>query len=181
MLNLAQVGFLALLVGLFPAQLKQASKMKLERSDDICSHLSPSECCEEMLKLASFRATREHLPEQASRILKIGCSVGKRSLGRGSVCTSLATSRAFSQKEVKRLCAPKQVKRRCTRSKSCQQCTKDLAALDYRGAHPACYAVTYKRRARRSSEHVVTVSGEEPPSRGDATVIVIPKRSRLLP
>ena len=187
MLNAAQVGLFALLVGLFPAQVKQAvpapvkqgSKLDVEHSDSLCQYLSPTECCEEMLKLASFRATKEHLPEQAAQILKIGCMVGKATLASESVCTNLATSRDFTQKEAKLLCAPKKVKGRCARNKQCAQCTKDLASLEYPGAHNACYAVTYMRRAR--STPVVTVQDQPVPSRGDATVIVIPKRRKLLP
>jgi hypothetical protein len=142
-----------------------------------CEGLSTKECCEQMLRLAAFKASREELPKLAIQAVRLGCS-DKRQLASQAACRGIAFSRQLSAAEVKTTCNRKTIKRRCTKDAVCKQCTSDLAKLGYSNSHWACLAVTRQKKGKSDGSRVVKLPGDENAS-PDATRHVIKRREVL--
>jgi hypothetical protein len=147
--------------------------MTIERFSN-CSGLSNNACCEQMLRLAAFKASREELPELAIQAVRLGCR-DKNQLATRAACRGIAFSRKLSAGEVKTICNKGAVKRKCNKDAVCKQCIADLAKLGYSNSHWACLAVTHRKKGKSDGSRVVSLPGDENTS-PDATRHVIKRR-----
>ena len=102
------------------AQSRPRSRMDIERSDDVCSALSPAAKAPVRL---SCKDPEQTIPENACRLIAMGRGIGAR--------------------EAADLCAPASLAKRCADDDTCRQCMSDLERLDWKASARACYALTY--------------------------------------
>ncbi len=172
-MNAIRLAFLLLPVWIFPWQISQSSKMTVERYSN-CSGLSNTACCEQMLRLAAFKASRAELPKRAIQAVRLGCR-NKQQLASRAACRGIAFSRLLSAGEVKTICNKGAVRRKCRKNAICKQCTSDLAKLGYSNSHWACLAVTHRKKGKSDDSRVVKLPGDEN-TNPDATRHVIKRR-----
>ena len=72
----------------------RASRVQIERSSDVCSALSPAECCAQMLEIAVFRATGDQVPK-AEAPVRLSCKDPDRIIP-DNACRLIAMGRGFS-------------------------------------------------------------------------------------
>lgn len=145
----------ALLISFIPAQAKQATKSTsaakqvvasqgfgVSTSGDACEHLSREECCGQMLEIAGFEAHGDQLPRLVKNTVRLTC-MGQSNVVTPQMCRSIMMTRGFDSKESSSACKQARARNRCRKDGTCNQCVSDLAKLSYRGAHNACYAITY--------------------------------------
>jgi hypothetical protein len=120
----------------------RAARMDIQRSADVCSALSASECCAQMLEIALFRATGDHVPKSAKMPLRLSCEAPRRTIPENA-CRLLALGRGLSASEATQLCAPDKLVQRCSDDAACAQCVSDLGRLAWKAPVRACYALTY--------------------------------------
>jgi hypothetical protein len=130
------------LLGLMPAQSREATRMVLERSDDVCGALNPAQCCAQMLEIALFRATGDQVPRRAKTPVRLSCEDPGRTMPENS-CRLIAMGRGFGARDAAEICAPASLTKRCTGDASCRQCMSDLGRLEWKAPQRACYALTY--------------------------------------
>ena len=176
-MNAIRLVFLFLPVCLFPWQISHSSKMTVERFSN-CEGLSNSACCEQMLKLAAFKASREQLPKRAIQAVQLGCR-DKDRLATPAACKGIAFSRQLSAKEVKTICDKGAIKSKCRKNAACKQCTSDLVKLGYSNSHWACLAVTHPKKGESDGSRVVKLPGDENNTSPDGTRHVIKRREVL--
>lgn len=172
-MNVLPLVLLFLPVSIFPWQISQSSKMTVERHSN-CEGLSAEACCEQMLRLAAFKATREELPKLAIQAVRLGCG-DKRQLATRAACRGIALSRQLSAGEVNAICNQGTVRRKCNKDKVCKQCTIEMAKLGYSNSNWACLAVTHRKNGKSDGSRVVSLPGDENSS-PDATRHVIKRR-----
>lgn len=185
MLQSALVALGAMLLSLVPAQTKQVSQAAtssakraaptfgMSTGDDACEHLSREECCGQMLEIAGFEASGDQLPRRVKGTVKLAC-MGETRVVTRQMCKSIMMMRGFDAKQVKAACKPAHARNKCRKDEPCKQCLKDLSKLSYKGAHNACYAVTFTPEEK---SRVVRI-GEK--AKGDSdTRFTITKRRRL--
>jgi hypothetical protein len=124
------------------AQSRPRSRMDIERSDDVCSALSPAECCAQMLEIALFRATGDHVPKAAKAPVRLSCKDPEQTIPENA-CRLIAMGRGIGAREAADLCAPASLAKRCADDDTCRQCMSDLERLDWKASARACYALTY--------------------------------------
>jgi hypothetical protein len=117
-------------------------RMQIERSADVCSALSPAECCAQMLEIALFRATGDQVPRLAKTPLRLSCKDASRTIPENA-CRLIAMGRGFDAREAAQLCAPGGLAKRCADDTACKQCVTDLDRLEWKAPARACYALTY--------------------------------------
>jgi hypothetical protein len=159
------------LLGVMPAQSRQASRMVLERHGDACTGLSPAECCAQLLEIAVFRATGDQVPKAAKTPVRLSCADPDRTFAENS-CRLIALSRGFNAREAGDICTPGSLAKRCSGDASCKQCMSDLDRLDWKAPQRACYALTYVPKASGDGTRVVTLGGSKAAANGGATVRV---------
>src|SRR5262245_18937616 len=128
-----------------PAQSREATKlarMNIQRSSDVCSALSPAECCTQMLEIAMFRATGDQLPKAAKTPVKLSCNDPAHTIP-DNACRLIAMGRGFSARDAAELCSPGSLAKRCSDDETCKQCMSDLDHLEWKAPQRACYALTY--------------------------------------
>ena len=128
-------------------------QMDIERSDDVCGALSSAECCAQMLEIALFRATGDHVPKAAKAPVRLSCNDPDQTIPENA-CRLIAMSRGIGAREAAELCAPATLSKRCAGDDTCRQCMSDLERLDWKSSARACYALTY---VGRSDTRVVTL------------------------
>ncbi|MEY4579623.1 MAG: hypothetical protein RL701_4326 [Pseudomonadota bacterium] len=121
---------------------RTGSRMDIQRSADVCSTLTPSECCAQMLEIALFRATGDYVPKSAKMPLRLSCEAPRRTIPENA-CRLLALGRGLSATEATQLCAPDKLAQRCSDDAACKQCVSDLGRLEWKAPVRACYALTY--------------------------------------
>ena len=129
------------------------ARMDIQRSDDVCSALSAPECCVQMLEIALFRATGDHVPKAAKSPVRLSCRDPEQTIPENA-CRLIAMGRGFGAREAAELCAPASLPKRCTDDDTCRQCMSDLERLDWKSSARACYALTY---VGRTDTRVVTL------------------------
>jgi hypothetical protein len=117
-------------------------RMQVERSTDVCSALSPSECCAQMLAIAMFRATGDQVPKSAKASVRLSCKDTTRTIPENA-CRLIALGRGFDARVAAQLCAPSEITKRCAGDTACKQCVTDLDRLEWKSPARACYALTY--------------------------------------
>lgn len=162
---------LAWLLGVMPlAQSRdaaRASKVQIERSSDVCSALSPAECCAQMLEIAVFRATGDQMPKKAKAPVRLSCADSDRVIP-DNACKLIAMGRGFSASAAAQLCAPGSLTKRCSDDATCKQCMSDLDHLEWKSAQRACYALTYVPPVETRGTRVVTL---EQQSKGNGELV----------
>lgn len=130
---------------------QHVARVEIERSADVCSALSPAECCVQMLEIALFRATGDQVPRPAKAPLRLSCLDPGRKIPENA-CRLLALGRGVSARDTAQLCAPEKLQKRCDGDASCKRCVDDLDRLAWKAPARACYALTYvaKPDARRA-------------------------------
>jgi hypothetical protein len=116
--------------------------MDIQRSDDVCSALNPAECCAQMLEIALFRATGEHVPKAAKSPLRLSCKDPEQTIPENA-CRLIAMGRGFGAREAADMCTPASLAKRCADDDTCRQCMSDLERLDWKSSARACFALTY--------------------------------------
>jgi hypothetical protein len=151
---------LAWLLGVMPlAQSRdaaRASKVQIERSSEVCSALSPAECCAQMLEIAVFRATGDQVPKRAKAPVRLSCADPDRVIP-DNACKLIAMGRGFSATAAAQLCAPGQLTKRCSDDETCKQCMSDLDHLEWKAPQRACYALTYVQPVETRGTRIVTL------------------------
>jgi hypothetical protein len=160
---------------IIPWQTHHSSTMTVERYSN-CSGLTASECCEQMLNLAAFKASREQLPNRAVQVVHLGCSE-KQQLATLAACRSIAFSRKFSASEVKSICDEKKSRRVCKKNDVCNECTVELAKLSYTNTFWACSAVTQKKGG--NSNPCVVLFPEQEKTSSDADEYVMTHQEQV--
>jgi hypothetical protein len=157
------------LLGIMPAQSREATRlahMELQRSSDVCSALTPAECCAQMLEIAVFRATGDQVPKAAKAYVRLSCQDPDRTVP-DNACKMIAAGRGFSARAAAELCAPAALTKRCTGDETCKQCMTDLDRLEWKAAQRACYALTYVPKVEERSTRVVTLEPTKKPANGE--------------
>lgn len=175
-MNAIGLVLLFLPVWIVPWQVGQSSNMTVERFSN-CAGLSTKACCEQMLRLAAFKVSREELPKLTIQAVRLACR-DKHQLASQAACRGIAFSRRLSTGEVKTICNKKTVRRKCSKDAVCKQCSSDLAKLGYRNSYWACLAVTHQKKSKADGSRVIKLPGEENAS-PDATRHVIKRREVL--
>ena len=152
--------------GLIPAQSRAVSRMVMERTDDVCAHLSPAECCAQMLEIAVFRATGDQVPKAAKSPVRLSCADPNKTFAETS-CRLITISRGFSASEAGEICAPSSLTKRCSGDDTCKQCMSDLDKLEWKAPQRACYALTYQPKVTRGTR-VVTLGNAANSSHGQS-------------
>jgi hypothetical protein len=145
---------LAWLLGLTPAQSREASLMVLEHHDDVCTALSPAECCAQMLEIALFRATGEQVPKGAKAPVRLSCADPDKTMPENA-CRLIAMGRGFAARDAAEMCTPGGLARRCADDASCKQCVTDLDHLDWKSPQRACYPLTYVTKRGEQGTRIV--------------------------
>lgn len=139
------------------AQSKQGhSRMDIQRSDDVCSALNSAECCAQMLEIALFRATGDHVPKAAKTPVRLSCQDPEQTIPENA-CRLIAMARGFGAREAADLCAPASLGKRCADDDTCRQCMSDLERLEWKASARACFALTYV--SRRDTRVALKASG----------------------
>jgi hypothetical protein len=160
---------LAWLLGIMPAQSREASRlahMELQRSSDVCSALTPAECCAQMLEIAVFRATGDQVPKGAKAPVRLSCKDPDRTIP-DNACRLIAMGRGFSARAAAELCAPGAITKRCADDETCKQCVSDLVRLDWKASQRACYALTYVPKVENVGTRIVTLEPTKKPANGE--------------
>jgi hypothetical protein len=110
------------------------------QTGEICSDLSPRECCAQRLELVGFRAQGDHLPRLVKNVVKLACGDARRVMA-PQACRNIAALRGFRSRDIDAICQPARVE--CASAESCKQCSAELQKLGYRGAHHVCRPLTY--------------------------------------
>jgi hypothetical protein len=157
------------LLGVMPAQSHEATRMvrmELQRSSDVCSALSPAECCAQMLEIAVFRATGDQVPKAAQAPVRLSCKDPDRTIP-DNACRLIAMGRGFSARAAAALCAPGPLTKRCADDETCKQCMTDLDRLEWKAPQRACYALTYVRKVENVGTRIVTLEPTKKPANGE--------------
>jgi hypothetical protein len=161
-----------------PAQTRQASSVSVEHLAP-CAGLSDAECCEWTVRTASFKVTREQMPEASARAVRLVCA-DKQQIPTQSVCKAIALTRGFCAREADLICEEKKTDKLCAKNAPCAECAQKLRKLGYRQAYWACRAATYATEKKPEEQTVIVV--EEVTASGgktDATRTVIKRRRKL--
>ena len=158
------------LFGLIPAQSRAVNRMVMERTDDVCAHLNPAECCAQMLEIAVFRATGDQVPKAARSPVRLSCADPTKTFAETS-CRLITISRGFSAREAGDICAPSSLAKRCSDDGTCKQCMSDLDKLEWKAPQRACYALTYQPKVNNGTR-VVTLDNSTAPSGNGQSVRV---------
>ena len=165
------------LVGL-PAQTRQAAGISVEHLAP-CTGLSEAECCEWTVRTANFKVTREQMPEQSARAIRLVCAYREQPATH-AVCRAIAITRGFCAREAEQICDEKTARRSCEKNAPCAGCTAKLKKLGYRDTYWACRAATYLPEKKPESTTVIVVEEETGrDSKGNATRTVIRRRRKL--
>lgn len=132
----------AILLAWFPAQARDGARFAVQASQDTCLGLTESECCEQRLDYAGFKALGERLPLSAQIPMRLSCTQPNRVVPVGA-CRIIANARGFEQSQVQTMCAPQAIRSGCLKDGSCRQCVHDLTRLSYQQSQNACHAVTF--------------------------------------
>ena len=155
MFGALQVALGALVLSFAQTPAKQEAMSFSLKTGEVCSGLSPEECCAQMLDFAGFKAQGDHLPRLVRSSVKLACT---SSAGLSDhTCRSIMTTRGFSVDDADAACAPNKLKARCDNDASCARCNTDLQKLSYRGGQHACYAVTHRPEVKTGTVAVKKV------------------------
>src|SRR5262249_4764014 len=102
------------LMGVMPAQSREATrlaKVEIRPNSEVCSALSPAECCAQMLEIAVFRATGDQLPKGAKTPVRLSCNDPAHTIP-DNACRLIAMGRGFSANAAAELCAPASLAKR---------------------------------------------------------------------
>jgi hypothetical protein len=132
----------AFLLSWFPAQARDAGGFAVQSSQETCLGLKQSECCEQRLDYAGFKALGERLPVAAQVPMRLSCTQPNRVVPVGA-CRVIATARGIERAQVTQMCAPPAIRSGCQKDGSCRRCVSDLMRLSYRESQNACHAVTF--------------------------------------
>lgn len=116
--------------------------VQIEHSADVCSALTPAECCTQMLEIAVFRATGDQVPRSAKAPLRLSCTHPDKRIPENA-CRLLALGRGVSARDAAQLCVPDKLAKRCADDATCKRCVSDLDRLAFQAPARACYALTY--------------------------------------
>jgi hypothetical protein len=157
------------LLGIMPAQSREATRlarMELQRSSDVCSALTPEECCAQMLEIAVFRATGDQVPKAAKAPVRLSCKDPERTIP-DNACKMIAAGRGFSARAAAELCTPGALTKRCSDDETCKQCMSDLGHLEWKAPQRACYALTYVPKVESPGTRIVTLEPTKKPANGE--------------